>query len=79
MVWLAADTRGQGCRLLGRGEAKRAEAAAAQLEQSRAALAAVSGPGLDQARSEQEIVWRTRLEDLLEQEPGAEGELRVLV
>jgi hypothetical protein len=71
--------RARCARLLGRGDAKKAEAAAAQLEESRAALAALSGTGLERARAEQEIMWRTRLGDLLEQDPGAEGELRALV
>jgi hypothetical protein len=71
--------RARCARLLGRGDAKKAEAAAAQLEESRAALAALSGAGLERARAEQQIVWRTRLRDLLEQNPAAEGELRALV
>jgi hypothetical protein len=66
-------------RLLGRGDAGQAEAAAGRLEESRAALTGLSGPGLERARGEQEIVWRTRLEDLLGDDPAAERELRVLV
>ena len=65
--------------LLGRGDAAQAEAAAARLEQSRAALARLSGPDLERARIEQEIAWRTRLGDLLEHDPAAEQELRTLV
>ena len=59
-------------RLFGRGDAAQAEAAAGRLEQSRAALARLSGPDLEAARAEQEIVWRTRLGDLLEHDPAAE-------
>jgi hypothetical protein len=66
-------------RLLGRGDAAKAEAAVIRLEQSRAALAHVPSSDLEQVRAEQEVVWRTRLEDLLEQEPGVEQELRTLV
>jgi hypothetical protein len=66
-------------RLFGRGDGSRAEAAAGRLEQSRAALARLSGPDLERARTEQEIVWRTRLGDLLEHDPAAEEELRALV
>ena len=66
-------------RLFGRGDARQAEAAAGRLEQSRAVLAGLSGPELDRARAEQEVIWRTRLGDLLEQEPAAEQELRALV
>jgi hypothetical protein len=65
-------------RVLGRGDRAAEERAAAQLEQSRAALA-VSGAAVEQVRAEQEIVWRTRLADLLERDPGAEQELRAVV
>ena len=65
-------------RLLGRGDAKETEAVAARLEQSRAVLVSASGAGLERVRTEQEIAWRTRLEDLLEHDPGAENELRTL-
>jgi hypothetical protein len=75
--WEGAKTRF--ARLLGRGDAVRAEAAAGRLEQSRAALAQVQGHDLERVRAEQAVVWRTRLEDLLEQDPGAERELRALV
>jgi hypothetical protein len=66
-------------RLFGRGDAGQAEVAAARLEQSRESLAGLSGADLDRARAEQEIVWRTRLGDLLEHDPAAEQELRALV
>lgn len=42
-------------------------------------LAGLSDPELERARAEQEVVWRTRLGDLLEQNPAAEPELRSLV
>ena len=73
------DVKSRFARLLGRGGGKATEAAAARLEQSRVLLAGLSGPGLERARAEQEIAWRARLGDLLEQDPGAEKELRVLV
>ena len=66
-------------RLLGRGDAKETEAVSARLEQSRVALASASGSGLERVRAEHEVAWRTRLEDLLEHDPGAEQELRALV
>jgi hypothetical protein len=72
-------TRARFARLLGRGDAQHAEAAAGRLEWSKQALAGLSGPGLEEARAEEEIAWRTRLRDLLEQDPDAERELRVLV
>ena len=66
-------------RLFGRGDAGQAEAAAGRLEQSRAVLAGLSGAGLERARTEQEMVWRARLSDLLDHDPSAEPELRALV
>jgi hypothetical protein len=66
-------------RLFGRSDPEKTEAAAANMEQSRAILAGLSGPTLERARGEQEIVWRTRLGDLLEQDPSVEQELRTLV
>jgi hypothetical protein len=66
-------------RLLGRGDPRQAEAATARLEDSRRALTGLAGPDLQRARTEQEIVWRTRLGDLLETHPETEGGLRALV
>jgi hypothetical protein len=73
------DAKARFARLLGRGDAAKTEAAGGRLEQSRTTLAQVPGPDLEHARLEQEVVWRTRLEDLLEQDPGVEQELRTLV
>lgn len=66
-------------RLLGRGSAKEVEGAAARLEACRTLLATLAGPELQRARAEQELAWRVRLGDLLEQEPDVERELRSLV
>jgi hypothetical protein len=71
--------RGRVARLFGRGDAKQTDTAGERLEASRAALEGKSGAELDQAVSEQQVVWRTRLADLLEQDPGAERELWDLV
>lgn len=71
--------RARFARLFGRGDAGQAEAAAGRLEQSRAVLAGLSGLDLERARAEQEVIWRTRLGDLLEQDPAAEPELRALI
>ena len=73
------DLKPRFARLLGRGKAKRTEIAAARLEQSRTVLAWLSGPALARARAEQEIIWRTRLGDMLEEHPGTEKVLRSLV
>jgi hypothetical protein len=66
-------------RLLGRGEAGAAEEIAAKLAQSQAELTAAAGADAARVRTEQEIAWRTRLADWLEQDPGGAGELRALV
>jgi hypothetical protein len=75
--WEAVRTRF--ARLLGRGDSKETETAAAQLERSRALLAPLSGAELERARAEQMIAWRARLEDLLERDPAAAEKLRTLV
>jgi hypothetical protein len=56
-------------RLFGRGDAEQVQAAHDRLETSRAALDGLVGTELDQVRTEQEIVWRTRLAELLEAHP----------
>ena len=66
-------------RLLGRGDEKATEAAAARLEKSQEMLSGLSGAELEKAQAEQAVVWRTRLGDLLESHPDAEDELRRLV
>lgn len=71
--------KGRVARLLGRGDARQAEAALERLELSRAALHGLAGADLDRARAEQEIAWRTRLADLLETHPQAADELRSLI
>lgn len=73
------DVKGKFARLFGGGKAREAEVAVARLEQSRAALAGLSGADLERTRAEQEVVWRTRLGDLLDQDPAVETELRKLV
>jgi hypothetical protein len=66
-------------RLFGQGKKKETEAALKHLDQSRTALARLSGDDLERAREEQEVIWRTRLGDLLERAPESAEELRVLV
>jgi hypothetical protein len=66
-------------RLIGRGHTAEVEAVEARLEQSRAALQGLTGQVFERARVEQEIVWRTRLSDLLERDPSLETELRALI
>ena len=51
------DVKGGFARLFGRGRAREAETAVARLEQSRAALAGLSGADLERAQAEQEVVF----------------------
>lgn len=80
---MAADgwhgVRQRFARLFGRDSDKEAKAAAARLEKSREMLVGLSGADLERAQSEQAVVWRTRLSDLLEDHPEVAGELRSLV
>jgi hypothetical protein len=73
------SSKGRIAKLFGGGKPELTQATAARLDQSRAALDQFSGADLDRAKTEQEIVWRTRLEDLLEQHPETADELRALV
>ncbi|MGW6502049.1 hypothetical protein [Nonomuraea angiospora] len=66
-------------RLLGRDGPQGQEAAERRLERSMQKLAGRTGSELERARVEQEAAWRLRLNDLLEDDPVAEVELRVLV
>lgn len=71
--------RGRVARLLGRGDAAGERRAATQLEQSRVVLTGSGGAAADEARAEQEIIWRARLVDLLERDPSAEQDVRTMV
>jgi hypothetical protein len=66
-------------RLLGRGRPEGQEVAERRLERSRQELVGRTGAEAERARAEQEAAWRLRLSDLLEDDPAAEAELRVLV
>jgi hypothetical protein len=63
-------------RLLGRGDPKKEQLTEQRLEETRQQLA---GTDSDQARAAQAVAWKTRLEVLLDEGPGAETELRALV
>src|SRR5262245_18823476 len=62
--------------LLGRGDPAKEQLAEQRLEATRQQLA---GSDSDQVRASEALVWKTRLEDLLEEDPGAEAKLRALV
>jgi hypothetical protein len=66
-------------RLLGRGDPAGEERAAVRLEETRQQLIAVPVGELEQARGRAAAAWQTRLEDLLDEDPGAAGDLRALV
>jgi len=70
--------RTQVARLFGRGGEQESETALERLDQSRAALITLNGADRERARTEQEIIWRTRLADLLDRHPDAGPELREL-
>jgi len=66
-------------RLLGRGDPKQEQLAERRLEETRDQLAGAKGADLGQARAALAAPWTTRLADLLDVDPGAEADLRVLV
>jgi hypothetical protein len=76
-AWTSAKQRF--AQLLGRGQSKQQEVVERRLERSRQELVGATGGELERARVEQEAAWRLRLSDLLEDDPAAEAELRVLV
>ena len=63
-------------RLLGRGDPEKEQRAEQRLEGTRQQLA---GTDSDQVREAQAAEWRTRLADLLQENPDAEADLRTLV
>ena len=66
-------------RLLGRGDQDKAAVAERRLEDTRGQLAAVAQAELAAAQVRLAAAWQARLADLLEDDPGAVVELRVLL
>ena len=66
-------------RLLGRSDPEQEQLAERRLEQTREHLTRASGTDGDQIRAVFAAQWATRLADLLEDDPGVEADLRVLV
>jgi hypothetical protein len=64
-------------RLFGRGEPD--SATERRLDATRRQLTAAPAAGLEQTQADLAASWATRLADLLEENPGAEDELRTLV
>jgi hypothetical protein len=76
-MWEAV--RGRFARLLGRGDARRAQVAEQWLGQTRQQLTAAPGAELEQARKAAAERWAGRFADLLDEDPDVEDELRALV
>jgi hypothetical protein len=76
-AWEAA--RRKVARLLGRGDPRRAEAAERWLAETHQHLTAARGADLEQVRRAAARRWQDRFADLLDEDPGAEADLRVLV
>jgi hypothetical protein len=66
-------------RLLGRGDPGQEQLAEQRLAETREQLTGAHDTDLEQARAALAGRWATRLADLLEENPGAEDDLRVLV
>jgi hypothetical protein len=66
-------------RLLGHGDPKHAQLAERRLEETRAQLTGPRAGDLEQARAALAAQWATRLADVLEENPAAEADLRILV
>jgi hypothetical protein len=76
-VWESA--RRKFARLLGRGDARKTEAAERWLAETRDQLTAMEAADLDRARAAQAQRWEGRFADLLDEDPGTEADLRALV
>lgn len=76
-VW--ESFRGRFARLLGRGDARKTEAAERWLAQTREQLSAVAGAELARGRKAAADRWAARFADLLDEDPDLEAELRRLV
>jgi hypothetical protein len=76
-AWEAA--RNGFARLLGRGDPDRTAVTERRLAETREQVVEATGTDLEQTRAALEAQWVTRLADLLEDDPGVEADLRMLV
>lgn len=76
-AWEAA--RRKFAQLLGHGDRDRTRLAESRLDQTRQQLEAVTGQELERAQAELGRAWQVRLQDLLEEDPSIEADLRALV
>lgn len=65
--------------LLGRGDPKQEQLTEQRLEETRQHLAGGERADLEQARAELAQRWTVRVADLLEEDPGAEADLRTVL
>ena len=72
-------TRRRFARLLGHGDARKTEVAERWLAETHEELTAVEGADLGRARTAEAQRWKGRFADLLDEDPGAEADLRALV
>jgi hypothetical protein len=70
--------RGRFARLIGRGDARQTQVADGWLAQTREQVAAATPDTIDQARQAAAERWSNRFDDLLDQDPELETELRTL-
>lgn len=75
-VWESA--RGRFARLLGRRDHRKTQVAEQWLARTRQQLTAAAGGELELLRQAQADRWAGRFADLLDEDPGAESELRAL-
>ena len=75
-VWEAA--RDKVARLLGRGDPGKTEVAGRWLDETRQQLTAAQGADLEPVRAAAARRWEGRFADLLDEDPGAEADLRAL-
>jgi hypothetical protein len=66
-------------RLLGRGNPAKTRLAEERLAETHDQLADAAGADLEETRAALEAQWVTRMRDLLEEDPGVEADLRALV
>ena len=66
-------------RLFGGDDSERTRRAERRLDQTREQLTAARGADVERVRADLAATWKMRLADLLEEDPGAEAELRATV
>ena len=66
-------------RLLGRGDPAKTKLAEERLTETADQLTEATGADVEPVRAALEAQWVTRMRDLLEEDPGAEADLRALV